>query len=365
MGQSSNGRTRQRLDALRAQFTTWQVDGVLIGSQSNRRWLSGFTGSTGWILVTEQAAVLGTDFRYWHQATRQAPDFELTNFRSGTPAAWATFLEFDRTVRIGVESRHVTLAQYKELSGVENVTFVELPRSLEVFREVKTDEEVATIRRAAAITDSVMAEVNQLARVGQQEKQLAWELERRMRERGASGMAFPIIVAFGPNSAMAHHQPGERGLQEGDPIIVDMGAKVDGYASDLTRSFFAGPEPSEQYRQVYELVLKAQVAALKGMGVGIPGKEADSLARDVIVEGGYGEAFGHSLGHGLGLDVHEGPSLSQLYGQELLRKGSIVTVEPGIYLSDWGGVRIEDLVGITAEGIDMISQCAKIPEIDL
>lgn len=362
---ASNKQTRQRLAALRAEFSGWQVDGLLVGSASNRRWLSGFTGSAGWLLVTESSAVLGTDFRYWHQATRQAPDFTLQDFRSGQPAAWAKFLDFGEPVRLGIESRHVTLAQFDEFRGVENVTFVPLQQSLELFREVKNEQELATIRQAAAITDTVMAEVNQLAYIGQQEKQLAWELERRMRERGATAMAFPIIVAFGENSAMAHHQPGERALRANDPIVVDMGAQVDGYASDLTRAFFAGPEPSARYQEVYDLVYRAQKAALDGMRAGISGKDADTLARDTISEAGYGEAFGHSLGHGLGLDIHEGPSLSQLYGAAPLPEGSIVTVEPGIYLPDWGGVRLEDVVRVTVRGVDLISDCLKQPAIEI
>jgi Xaa-Pro aminopeptidase len=335
----------------------------LIGSAANRRWLSGFTGSTGWLMVSERSAVLGTDFRYWDQAKRQAPAFELVNFRSGAPAAWATFLRFDRPTRLGIESRHLTLAQYQEFKDVEKVTFVELPHSLEAFREVKNDWELATIRQAATITDAVMVEVIQIARIGQTELQLAWELERRLRERGATGLAFPIIVAFGENSAMAHHQPGERELRAGDPIIVDMGAELQGYASDLTRSFIAAAELDGRYREIYELVRQAQKTALEGISAGVSGKEADSLARRTIADGGYGEAFGHSLGHGLGLDVHEGPSLSQLHGSAPLRENSVVTVEPGIYLPDWGGVRIEDLVRITAEGVELLSHCPKRPAI--
>ena len=176
-------------------------------------------------------------------------------------------------------------------------------------------------------------------------------------------MAFPIIVASGKNAAMAHHQPGERALRAGDPVIVDMGASLDGYASDLTRSFFVGPKPTAKYQEIFDLVHKAHNAALAGLRAGVTGKEADSLARDVIADGGYGEAFGHSLGHGVGLDVHEGPSLSQTFGVQALESGAVVTVEPGIYLPDWGGVRIEDLVQITDDGAKSISQCPKIPVI--
>ena len=356
---------QRRMAALRAEFSNWEVDGVLIGSASNRRWLSGFTGSAGWLLVIEKSAVLGTDFRYWDQAARQAPDFTIKDYRSGTPSAWAKFLDFAGPVRLGIEARHVTLAQFREFKDVENVTFVELQGTLEAFRETKSDQEIATIREAAAITDSVMAEVNQLVYIGQREKQLAWELERRMRELGATAMAFPIIVAFGENGAMAHHQPGERALREGDPIIVDMGAQLNGYASDLTRSFYAGPQPSARYLEVYDLVARAQKAALDGMRAGVIGKDVDTLARKTIASAGYGEAFGHSLGHGLGLDVHEGPSLSQLGGVAPLPDGAVVTVEPGIYLPHWGGVRIEDLVRVATQGVEFISRCPKRPAIEI
>jgi Xaa-Pro aminopeptidase len=362
---SSQRQTVRRLEAVRAEFPGWEVDGLLIGSASNRRWLSGFTGSAGWLLVTGQTAILGTDFRYWDQAKQQAPEFEMVNFRSGRREAWEGFLGFERPVRLGIEARHVTLAQFAEFKGLEKVSFVKLRDSLEKFREVKDAQELAAIRAAAEITDAVMAEVNRVAFLGQQERQLAWELERRMRERGATRLAFPIIVAFGQNCAMAHHQPGERALRKGDTVIVDMGAAVDGYASDLTRTFFAGAEPSAKFREIFDVVERAQTAALEGMRAGVSGKESDTLARDVIGAAGYGDAFGHSLGHGVGLDIHEGPSLSQLYGLAPLPANSAVTVEPGIYLSDWGGVRIEDLVRITDTGVETISRCPKLPALDL
>ena len=363
MSNSIENLYRQRLQTVRAELANWKVDGLLIGNGANRRWLSGFTGSTGWLLVTEDRALLGTDFRYWDQAKRQAPAFELINFRSTGAAAWLSFMSFAKPTRIGVEARHMTLDQFDHLQAIPNVTFVKLDWTMEMLREIKTKQEMEIIRSAAAITDMAMANVSQIARVGMQERELAWELERRMRDNGATGMAFPIIVASGPNSAMAHHQPGERALHEGDPLIVDMGAEVDGYASDLTRTFYVGQEPDVKFTEVSELVQRAQDAALNGMRAGVSGATADSLARDVIADGGYGDAFGHSLGHGLGLEVHEGPSLSQMFGNRPLAAGAVVTVEPGIYLPDWGGVRIEDLVQVTEQGVDIISGCPKIPAI--
>ena len=363
MTRLSNNLYWQRLEAVRAELPNMQIDGLLIGSAANRRWLSGFTGSAGWLLTTKSQALLGTDFRYWAQAKKQAPDFELVDFRDSKIEAWPSFLKFSEPIRIGVEARHLSLRLFDILQGVPNITFVKLDHSLELLREVKNRQELATIQAAAAITDQVMAEVNQISRIGMNEMQLAWELERRMREAGATGMAFPIIVASGPNAAMAHHQPGERSLQEGDPLIVDMGAEVDGYASDLTRTFYMGSEPDAKFREVYELVDRAQQAALGGLRAGVTGKQVDLLARDTIAASGYAESFGHSLGHGIGLFVHEGPSLSQSFGDRPLPADSIVTVEPGIYLSDWGGVRIEDVVRITDAGPESISQCPKTPAI--
>jgi Xaa-Pro aminopeptidase len=315
---------RQRLEAVRAELARWEVDGVLIGNGANLRWLSGFTGSAGWLLVTEKRALLGTDFRYGDQARRQAPTLELFNFKSRGPDMWLSFLRFAKPARIGVEARHMTLARFDQLQAVPNVTFVKLEWTMEELREIKSKQEMETITSAAAITDLVMAQVNQIAHVGMQERELAWELERRMRDNGATGMAFPIIVASGPNAAMAHHEPGERVLYEGDPVIVDMGAEVDGYASDLTRTFYVGRESDAKFEEIFELVHRAQETALNGMRAGVTGAAVDSLARDVITDGGYGDAFGHSLGHGLGLDVHEGPSLSQMFGKRPLTAGTVV-----------------------------------------
>ncbi|UCG24674.1 MAG: aminopeptidase P family protein [Chloroflexota bacterium] len=364
MPKSKNDIYRQRLQAIRAELPNQTIDGLLIGSALNRRWLSGFTGTAGWLLITEDKALLGTDFRYWAQARMQAPDFELVDFRDSRVEAWPGFLHFREPTRIGVEARHLSLHLFDILQSVPNITFVKLSQSLEFLREVKTKHELAAIKAAAAITDQVMAGVSHISRIGMSEKQLAWELERRMREAGASGMAFPVIVASGPNGAMAHHQPGERKLQEGDPIIVDMGAEMDGYASDLTRTFYMGPEPDSKFREIYELVDRAQKAALDGLRAGVTGKEVDSLARDTISSGGYAKEFGHSLGHGIGLAVHEGPSLSQTFGDRPLSAESVVTVEPGIYLPGWGGVRIEDVVRITMAGSESISQCPKAPAIE-
>jgi Xaa-Pro aminopeptidase len=228
-------------------------------------------------------------------------------------------------------------------------------------RQVKSAEELAIIQSAARITDLAMEQVPALVRLGMTESELAWLLEKTMREAGADAMAFDIIVASGPNAALPHHHPGARTLQIGDALIVDMGAAVNGYKSDLTRSFFLGATPSEAYWAIYTTVLAAQTATIDHLRAGMTGKEGDALARDVIVEAGYGDRFGHGLGHGLGLDIHEEPRLSRIRDKELIPDGSVVTVEPGIYIPDFGGVRIEDLMLVSDSGATLLSHAAKTP----
>jgi Xaa-Pro aminopeptidase len=194
------------------------------------------------------------------------------------------------------------------------------------------------------------------------EKQVAWELEKIMREAGADSMAFPVIVASGPNGAFAHHSSSDRKLKVGDPIIVDMGASLNGYQSDLTRTFYLGNEPDEKFWEIYNIVHEAQKAALNEIKAGKSGKAIDQAARDHIKQAGYEKAFGHGLGHGVGLDIHEGPRLSQTAENDPpLPAGAVVTVEPGIYLESWGGVRIEDLVMVTESGVELLSRCSKNP----
>jgi Xaa-Pro aminopeptidase len=361
MSPLSGPHVNERLTEVRNKLADWEVDGILINSKSNRRWLSGFTGSAGWLLVTAEKALLATDFRYWAQASRQSPDFELFEQRGGVWASWAEFLGAGGVTRLGIEAQHVTIGQLQKMEEHSKINPTPLSESLEPLRAIKTEEEIEAIKKAAAVADIVMSQVNEVARPGISENELAWLLEKAMRDAGADGVAFPIIVAAGRNAAMAHHSPGERRLEQGDSLIVDLGALLNGYRSDLTRSFYIDGQPDEQFQHVYDLVLEAQETALRHMKAGMSGKDIDSLARNIIEAGGFGEAFGHSLGHGVGLDVHEGPRLSQWANDTTIPSGSVVTIEPGIYLPDWGGVRIEDLVFVTETGIEILSKSPKVP----
>ncbi len=352
---------QERLDNVREDFGRWNVDSLLIGSPANRSWLSGFTGSAGWILITNNRAILATDFRYWDQAAQQAPDFDLYKIRKQVSDIWQDFITQYDVSAVGVEATHLTVQRNLELEQLSTIKVVGLDETVESHRVIKTAEEIEIIRKAASITDRAMTEANNLIRPGISERELAWKLEKFMREAGADSMAFPVIVASGPNGAMAHHTPGDRKLKEGDAIIVDMGAAIGGYNSDLTRSFLLGNEDQPRFREVYDLVLRSQESALKGIKAGITGRSADRLARDVIEDGGFGTEFGHSLGHGIGLEVHENPRLSHTGETKKLPVGSVVTIEPGIYIRDWGGIRIEDLALITETGSELLSHCPKNP----
>jgi Xaa-Pro aminopeptidase len=356
----------RRLSQVRSQLGEWQVGAILVTGDSNRRWLSGFTGSAGQLLVTREDAFLATDFRYWEQAVAQAPAFQLFKHRRRKQDA-VDFFSLAGTGRIGIEASNMTVAESARLDKDLGIEWVALDSSLEPMRAIKDKSELESIAAAAAIADQAMGRMKWLARPGMSERALAWELEKAMREAGAHGLAFEPIVASGPNSALPHHRPGERVIQAGDVIIVDMGAEIDGYRSDLTRSFFLGDQPSERFWEIYNLVAKAQSAALTMAAVGMSAQEVDALARGVINDAGYGEAFGHGLGHGIGLDVHEGPLLSSRpeAKEVTISPGMVVTIEPGIYLSGWGGVRIEDLVCCNESGMKSLSQCPKEPIIPL
>jgi Xaa-Pro aminopeptidase len=226
---------------------------------------------------------------------------------------------------------------------------------VEDLRQKKTEAELAIMRRALILTETVMRQVEGDLAPGLTERQVAWEIEKRLREGGAEGLAFPPIVAAGPNSARPHHHPGDYRLKAGEPIIIDMGARIDGYCADMTRTFIIGPA-DEQFRKIYSLVRRAQARAEAGLKAGMDSLAGDALAREVIADAGFGEAFGHSLGHGVGLAVHEAPSLSPAEARRcVLPAGCVVTVEPGIYLEGWGGVRLEDMVVLHPEGAEVLN----------
>ena len=343
----------KRLNRLREKLPQIGAQGLLVSSSHNRRWLSGFEGSSGWLLVTGDVAILGTDFRYWEQALSQAPDYEL--YKLGGDTTQNDLIRSAQIQNIALESQHVALKDFHNLQQIEEVNWILSENLVEALRTIKDVHELKKIRAAAAITDAAMGNVKQLLRVGMSEVSLAWELEKYMREAGATGLTFQVIVASGPNSALPHHAPGNRLIQDGDILLVDMGASVDGYGSDLSRTFFVSSKGDPLFDERFGLVLRAHDKAIDSMKPGMRGCEVDAVARDIIAAAGYGENFGHGLGHGLGLEGHEGPRLSTSKAETPLASGMVTTVEPGVYIPGWGGIRIEDLVLVTENGVELLS----------
>jgi Xaa-Pro aminopeptidase len=347
-----------RLEKLRTTLEEKGVDAMLVSQPENRRYLSGFTGSAGWLVISSDRAALVTDFRYFEQVGREAPEFELAKIKDRFGDLLPGLLADLAVSKLGFESQNVTVDElntWKE--AAEGVEWVPLKGTVEAIRAVKDGAEVEALRRSARLTDAAFDHLLQVIKPGMTERQAAWEIESFMRTHGASKVAFDLIVAAGPNGALPHARPGDRVIEEGDPVVFDIGCVIDGYCSDMTRTICLG-QPPEKYLAVWDIVLKAQEAAEAGIRAGITGVEADGLARSVIEDAGYGQYFGHGLGHGVGLAVHEEPRASRLW-PNALEAGMSLTVEPGIYLPGEFGVRIEDLVIIREEGIDILSHTAK------
>lgn len=346
-----------RLDHFRNLMAQQQVEAMLIGKAENRRHLTGFTGSAGFVLVTTAEALLLVDFRYVEQAAGQAPGFEVVKAERQFIDTLAELVPARHLSRIGFESDGLTYKHYDEFAKrLAPATLVPV-EGVDRLRWVKDPEEIARITKAVEIADAAFAHIRSFLRPGAVERDIAIEMEFFMRRRGAEKEAFETIVASGPRSALPHGRAADRVLANGDFVTLDFGAMVEGYVSDCTRTVVLS-EASQKHQDIYGIVLGAQQAALAGITAGMSGREADALARTIIAGAGYGDAFGHSLGHGVGLAVHEGPTLSPRE-EAILAPGHVVTVEPGIYLPGWGGVRIEDLVVITETGCRPLTRSPK------
>jgi Xaa-Pro aminopeptidase len=348
-----------RLEKLRRGLKDRGIDAVLVSQPENRRYLSGFDGSAGWLLITEKKAVLATDFRYLEQVKRQAPDYEL--FRTGGGIGdWLSGFTGDAGVKkLGFEAADITYSLYQTITKAlgKKTGLVPLSDFVEALRAVKEPGEIELIKKAAAIGDAAYEHVRGTIRPGMTEQEVAWALEKYLRESGSQAMPFEIIVAAGPNATLPHARPSDRPIEDGEPVVIDMGAKFDGYASDLTRTVCAG-KPDDKFKKIYGIVLAAQQAAIARVAGGMTGHEADAAAREVIAAAGYGEAFGHGLGHGIGLATHEGPRLGPGAAGKLV-SNMVFTIEPGIYLPGWGGVRIEDDVVLNDGKPEVITKARK------
>jgi Xaa-Pro aminopeptidase len=343
-----------RADRLSKLVSEEGLERLLVTNLVNVRYLTGFTGTNGACISGPRDRAFLTDFRYIERAASEIGGWELV----AVSAEWTTGLAERLEGRCGFEDQHVSVRALRELTerapeGAELVPAGGLPEKL---RRVKNDEELDAIRNAAKLADEVYEWTLEQGLAGKREDEVARSAVARMRELGGEP-SFPPIVATGPNGAMPHAEPGAREIRNGDMVIFDMGAELDGYCSDCTRTFAVGT-PVAEAREVYELVLRAQEEALKGIAAGKSGKEVDGIARSLIEDAGHGEHFGHGLGHGVGLEVHEAPRLSQR-SDDVLESGEVVTVEPGVYVPAQLGVRIEDLVVITDDGHENLSGLSK------
>ncbi|WKA56389.1 M24 family metallopeptidase [Planococcus shixiaomingii] len=346
-----------KLQKLRTEMENQQLEALLVTSHYNLRYVTNFTGSAGLALITQDKAWFITDFRYTEQAAAQAAEFEVVQAKTNLLEEVADLVKEQKLGAIAFEQDYVTYAtfvQYKEKLAAELKPVSGL---IEKIRMIKSPEEISILKQAAKIADAAYEHICGFIRAGRTELEVSNELEFFMRQQGATSSSFDIIVASGLRSAMPHGVATDKVIEQGDMVTLDFGALYNGYISDITRTVAVG-EPSEQLKEIYQIVLDSQVLGVEKIGPGMTGIQADAIARDYIKSKGYGEAFGHSTGHGIGLEVHEGPGLSSK-SDTILEPGMAVTVEPGIYLPGVGGVRIEDDILITESGNERLTNSTK------
>jgi Xaa-Pro aminopeptidase len=344
-GENKNSKP-MRLQKLRNSITEKELDALLISQPENILYLSGFTGS-GWLLISRRKAILVLDFLYVEQAKGESPGFEIIQIKQELHD-WLPGLVSDLGWhKLGFEANLISYDGYHKLGGAIktkqiNLELIPTTGIVEQLRSIKEPEELQFITKAVELADAAFEQAKAIIRPGITEKELAWEIEKILHQKGSEGIPFEIIVASGPNSALPHARPTEKTIRSGEPVLIDMGARISGYCSDLSRTLFLG-RANKTFQEIYNIVLKAQTTAMEGIESGMDASQADRLARSVIEQAGYGDAFGHGLGHGVGLAVHEFPRLG-LSSSDSLADGMVFTIEPGIYFAGQGGVRIEDMV---------------------
>jgi len=351
-----------RLQKVRESLAHHELDALLISQAENRRYLSGFTGSAGWLLISSSKAFLAVDFRYIEQAKNEAQDFEIIHIK-GDISNWLPPLASDlRLQKVGFEANQIPFNTYHQLcktlsNDPHQLQLIPTTGLVESLRAIKEPEELESIIKAVELADAAFEYIGSIAHPGTTEKEIAWDVEKFLRENGSEPMPFDIIIASGPNSALPHAKPSERAILEGEPVVIDLGARVNGYCSDLSRTLCLNKEDAT-FSKIYDIVLGAQLTAIATIGTDMSGAQADQLARVVIDQAGYSETFGHGLGHGIGLEAHESPRIGY-NSPDLLADGMVFTIEPGIYITDWGGIRIEDTVVLENGKIKTLTQAKK------
>ena len=347
----------EKLQRFRENLAAEKIDAMIITNPYNRRYISNFTGTSGIVVISEKEAKFITDFRYMEQAAKQAVGFEIVKHTGPIENEVAAQLKAMGAKKVGFEQDDLTFALYRTYEGVVEGELVPLSGFVEKLRLIKTPEEIKILKDAADIADAAFEHILGFIRPGLTEMEVSNELEFFMRKAGATSSSFDTIVASGARSALPHGVASDKVIEKGDFVTLDYGALYKGYISDITRTVAVG-EPSDELKKIYGITLEAQVYAMENIKPGLTGKQADALARDIIAAKGYGEYFGHSLGHGIGLEVHEGPGLS-FKSDIVLEKGMTVTCEPGIYLPGVGGVRIEDDLLLTEGGNERLTHSTK------
>jgi Xaa-Pro aminopeptidase len=353
------------LEKTRAVIRRKGADALLVTQPENRRYLSGYTAtdlaiaeSAGVLLVTGRGTpLLLTDSRYQLQAEKETAGFEIVTVRASFLEALHKILPAQGIKRLLFESHYLlynTAEKLKNLGRKLNVEMVPVTGTVEKQRTIKSPEEIDRIRRSVALNEQIFLEIFQKLQPGQTEREVAIAIESAMKLAGAEDTAFPPIVASGPNAAIPHAVPTDRAIREGETIIIDMGLKLNGYCSDMTRTVVLG-QPDRRTREIIRLVRTAQKKALKTIRASMTARDADRSARKIIADAGYGRFFGHGLGHGVGLAVHEPPSLNR-QRRNKLQPGMVVTVEPGIYIPGWGGVRLENMIVVEKNGCTVLNR---------
>lgn len=335
-----------RIDEVQAVLKEKKLDQIVIRDQANLRAITGINCDNGILTVEAKKAVFYTDFRYIPMVHRVAPELACRDIKNFKPKGAKVGIEFSMSHRAFLDLQ----------KKAEKTEFVDIVKEIHDIRMVKTPEELEKLRAAEQITVEIWEDACKLFKAGMTEREMANVIKKMMIDRG-EGEAFETIVCVGKNAAECHHEPDDTKWNGKDPVLVDMGVKLNGVCSDMTRNYIPG-KTSKLYKEVYDLVLKANLAAIAAAKPGMTGKALDKVARDVITKGGFGKCFGHSLGHGVGYEIHEAPAASKK-SETVLKPGMSVTIEPGIYLEDNLGVRIEDLVLITETGCEVLSKTAK------
>lgn len=346
-----------RIEALRETFGNQNIEAILVTESKNLRYLANFTGSAGAALITKDEAYFITDFRYTTQANEQAKGFTVVIHKAGIYQEVNQLLVKHNIDIVGIEAQSMKVQDYIAIQELFEAKIVPTVGVIEKIREIKDEAELATIKEACKITDESFEHILTFIKPGVTEIEVANELERFLKTKGASAMSFDTIVASGVRSAMPHGVASEKVIEDGDIITLDYGCYYKGYSSDMTRTIAVG-SIDPKLEEIYHIVLEAHERVNAGAKAGMTGKEVDALARDYITEKGYGEYFGHSTGHGLGLDVHELPSLS-FRNEEPLKENMVVTNEPGIYIEGLGGVRIENDLIVRKDSVEQLNNSPK------